>query len=33
MEDESEQDNVIEDDYYSFLNIPKDVRNFLFNIC
>lgn len=24
MEDESEQDNVIEDDYYSFLNIPKD---------
>ncbi|XP_051172125.1 dnaJ homolog subfamily C member 11 [Leptopilina boulardi] len=27
MEDESEQDNVIEDDYYSFLNIPRNASD------
>ena len=28
MEDDSEQENVIEDDYYAFMNIPKNVREY-----
>lgn len=27
MDDDGDQDNVIEEDFYTFLNVPKNVRD------